>query len=220
MEKEQAISLSFSIVLLFLGLLLAWVLLKYYSTILLVKRNLLFHLNALLVICFNICIISQCGSVSLRLSVGPLPSPVALGFHLLFYFSIFLCLGTVMAITLTRLFLVFQPVRFCNLNHESVFRKIFALLFLEALIPPTVDLIYTHETSTIFQDFLSDHNSFQWNLNINLLVETLCFIVLVCLLILLARVAISSHASVANANNDMVSPILAYHESSFIIILG
>ena len=37
-----------------------------------------------------------------------------------------------------------QPVRFCNLNHESVFRKIFALLFLEALIPPTVDLIYAH----------------------------------------------------------------------------
>ena len=32
---------------------------RYYSTILLVKRNLLFHLNALLVICFNICIISQ-----------------------------------------------------------------------------------------------------------------------------------------------------------------
>ena len=42
---------------------------------------------------------------------------------------------------------LFQPVRFCNLNHESVFRKIFALLFLEALIPPTVDLIYTHGTS-------------------------------------------------------------------------
>ena len=41
----------------------------------------------------------------------------------------------------------FQPVRFCNLNHESVFRKIFALLFLEALIPPTVDLIYTHGRS-------------------------------------------------------------------------
>ena len=97
----------------------------------------------------------QCGSVSLRLSVGPLPSPVALGFHLLFYFrlneigkstitekklilmasmtsspcfldiypynwihfhiSIFLCLGTVMAITLTRLFLVFQvPYKKCS----------------------------------------------------------------------------------------------------------
>ena len=169
---------------------------------------------------------------------------------------------------------LFQPVRFCNLNHESVFRKIFALLFLEALIPPTVDLIYTHgrshnhndcprimdvvlgsvilsfprcwgggrkkqyflglkvftknstdvsqdyfffeifknippkkvlllfhvsqvsgihnmwkpftkllvfvqnkisETSTIFQDFLSDQNSFQWNLNINLLVNILNF---------------------------------------------
>ena len=39
---------------------------RYYSTILLVKRNLLFHLNALLVICFNICIISQvCTSSSL-----------------------------------------------------------------------------------------------------------------------------------------------------------
>ena len=31
------------------------------------------------------------------------------------------------------------------------------------------------ETSTIFQDFLSDHNSFQWNLNINLLVNILNF---------------------------------------------
>ena len=34
------------------------------------------------------------------------------------------------------------------------------------------------ETSTIFQDFLSDHNSFQWNLNINLLVNILNFCLL------------------------------------------
>ena len=47
---------------------------------------------------------------------------------------------------------------------------------------------------------------------VHLQVETLCFIVLICLLILLARVAISSHASVANANNDMV---LFHHDTYF-----
>ena len=54
---------------------------------------------------------------------------------------------------------------------------------------------------------------------VHLQVETLCFIVLICLLILLARVAISSHASVANANNDMVSSSFHPATMSFHVII-
>ena len=97
---------------------------------------------------------------------GPLPSSLSFSFHLLFYFGAFLSEAVLVTLTLTRIFIVYQvkcrssnyktksnechlfkPVRFCNLNHEVVYKKLVLITSILALIPIVVDLLYEYGTS-------------------------------------------------------------------------
>jgi hypothetical protein len=82
--------------------------------------------------------------VILRLLLGPLHPAIALVFHSFFFLGAFLSEVTLASISLARLFLVLEPVQFCNLNHEFVYKRLVVFNICLAALPIAVDLIFQY----------------------------------------------------------------------------